>query len=46
MQLYESSIVVPTNFVFFTISAIVAGIIFYKEFYGLSPVDAFMFLFG
>merc|ERR1711976_527223 len=46
MQLYESSIVVPTNFVFFTISAIVAGIIFYKEFWGMSALDIFMFLFG
>ncbi|ELT93209.1 hypothetical protein CAPTEDRAFT_228824 [Capitella teleta] len=46
MQLYESSIVVPTNFVFFTISAILAGVIFYKEFYGLSAVDVLMFIYG
>lgn len=46
MKGFESTIVVPTNFVFFTISAIVAGIVFYKEFYGLSALQIFMFLFG
>lgn len=46
MKNFESTIVVPTNFVFFTISAIVAGIIFYKEFYGMTAIEIFMFLFG
>ena len=75
MQVFDATIVVPTNFVFFTISAIVAGerscdhwnirlllsskqkylhcvlftfagIIFYKEFWGLQALDIFMFLFG
>ncbi|XP_053395258.1 NIPA-like protein 2 isoform X2 [Mercenaria mercenaria] len=46
MQKFESTIVVPTNFVFFTISAIIAGIVFYKEFWGMSPLDIIMFLFG
>lgn len=46
MQKFESTIVVPTNFVFFTISAIIAGIVFYKEFWGMTALDIFMFLFG
>ncbi|XP_074642140.1 NIPA-like protein 2 [Tubulanus polymorphus] len=46
MKSFASTVVVPTHFVFFTISAIVAGIIFYREFWGLSGIDIFMFLFG
>ncbi|XP_064624419.1 NIPA-like protein 2 isoform X6 [Lineus longissimus] len=46
MKSFFSTVVVPTNFVFFTISAILAGIIFYREFWGLSALDIFMFLFG
>ncbi|XP_076462881.1 NIPA-like protein 2 [Babylonia areolata] len=46
MKKFDSTVVVPTNFVFFTISAIVAGIVFYKEFYGMSSMDIGMFLLG
>ncbi|KAL4236308.1 NIPA-like protein 2 [Mactra antiquata] len=46
MQKFESTIVVPTNFVFFTISAIIAGIVFYKEFWGMTALDIFVFLIG
>lgn len=46
MQKFESTIVVPTNFVFFTLSAIIAGIVFYKEFWGMTALEIFMFLFG
>ncbi|CAH1772512.1 unnamed protein product [Owenia fusiformis] len=43
---HDSTVVVPTNFVFFTISAIIAGIIFYRELWGLHALNVFMFLFG
>lgn len=46
MMSFDSTVVVPTNFVFFTISAIVAGIVFYKEFWGMSATAICMFLFG
>lgn len=46
MKNFESTTVVPTNFVFFTISAIIAGIVFYKEFWGMTALEIFMFLFG
>jgi hypothetical protein len=46
MKSFYSTVVVPTNFVFFTISAILAGIIFYREFWGLSALDIIMFLLG
>ena len=46
MKKFESTTVVPTNFVFFTISAIIAGIVFYREFWGMTAVEIFMFLFG
>jgi len=46
MQLYYSTVVVPTNFVLFTISAILAGISYYREFEGLNGLQIFMFLFG
>ncbi|KAJ8305607.1 hypothetical protein KUTeg_016152 [Tegillarca granosa] len=46
MKNFNSTVVVPTNFVFFTISAIMAGIIFYKEFWGMKPLDICMFLIG
>ncbi|XP_046840405.1 NIPA-like protein 2 [Xenia sp. Carnegie-2017] len=46
MKHYDATVVVPTNFVFFTISAILSGIMFYREFYGLSFLVIFMFLFG
>ncbi|CAL1540324.1 unnamed protein product [Lymnaea stagnalis] len=46
MKNYDATIVVPVNFVIFTISAILAGIIFYKEFYGMSGIQVTLFLFG
>ncbi|KAK3577931.1 hypothetical protein CHS0354_034569 [Potamilus streckersoni] len=46
MKNFDSTVVVPTNFVFFTMSAIMAGIIFYKEFWGMTALQVFMFLFG
>ncbi|XP_062583733.1 NIPA-like protein 2 [Saccostrea cucullata] len=46
MKAFDSTVVVPTNFVFFTISAIVAGIAFYKEFWGMNALEVFMFLIG
>ncbi|XP_046372460.1 NIPA-like protein 2 isoform X1 [Haliotis rufescens] len=46
MKNFDSTVVVPTNFVFFTVSAIVAGIIFYKEFWGMNALEICMFLFG
>ncbi|XP_014787875.2 NIPA-like protein 2, partial [Octopus bimaculoides] len=46
MKHFNATIVVPTNFVFFTISAILAGTIFYKEFFGMNTLDICMFLFG
>lgn len=46
MKNFNSTVVVPTNFVFFTISAIIAGIVFYKEFFGMSVLEICMFLFG
>ncbi|XP_030073022.1 NIPA-like protein 2 isoform X2 [Microcaecilia unicolor] len=45
-QLYSSTEVLPINFVFFTTSAIIAGIAFYDEFHGLSFLNVLMFLFG
>ncbi|KAL4617028.1 NIPA-like protein 2-like [Arapaima gigas] len=46
MKLFNATEVVPINFVFFTASAILAGIVFYQEFYGLALLNIFMFLFG
>jgi len=46
MALFDTTVVMPTNFVFFTISAILSGIVFYQEFYGLTFLEVFMFLFG
>ncbi|KAK7100815.1 NIPA-like protein 2 [Littorina saxatilis] len=46
MKNFNSSIVVPTNFVFFTMSAILAGIVFYKEFNGMTSMDIGMFILG
>ncbi|XP_067391980.1 NIPA-like protein 2 [Emydura macquarii macquarii] len=46
MQLYNATVVVPINFVFFTTSAIIAGVIFYQEFLGAAVLNVFMFLFG
>uniref|UniRef100_F7AMQ9 NIPA-like protein 2 n=2 Tax=Ciona intestinalis TaxID=7719 RepID=F7AMQ9_CIOIN len=46
MQLYDVSDVVPVNFMFFTVSAVLAGAIFYKEFEGVAFDRVFMFIFG
>jgi len=46
MKAFDATVVVPTNFVLFTISAILSGIVFYREFYGLQFIEIFMFLFG
>ncbi|XP_013035401.3 NIPA-like protein 2 isoform X2 [Anser cygnoides] len=46
MHLYEATAVVPINFVFFTTSAIVSGVIFYQEFQSAALLNVFMFLFG
>ncbi|NXX70943.1 NPAL2 protein, partial [Spizella passerina] len=46
MQLYEATAVVPINFVFFTTSAIISGVIFYREFQSAALLSVFMFLFG
>ncbi|XP_060099431.1 NIPA-like protein 2 [Heteronotia binoei] len=45
-KLYGATIVIPINYVFFTISAIVTGAIFYQELQGVSLLSGFMFLFG
>ncbi|XP_049629867.1 NIPA-like protein 2 [Suncus etruscus] len=44
--LYSTAAVVPANHVFFTISAIMAGIIFYQEFLGATFLTVFIYLFG
>ncbi|XP_013380532.1 NIPA-like protein 2 isoform X1 [Lingula anatina] len=46
MKLFEATVVVPTYFAFFTISAILSGIVFYREFWGMNGLDIFMFMFG
>jgi magnesium transporter len=46
MKNHDSTLVVPTNFVFFTISAILSGIIYYNEFDGLTMTQVLLFLLG
>ncbi|OWK55941.1 NIPA-like protein 2 [Lonchura striata] len=46
MHLYEATAVVPINFVFFTTSAIISGVIFYREFQSATLLSMFMFLLG
>ncbi|KAK9961616.1 hypothetical protein ABG768_009390 [Culter alburnus] len=46
MKLFDATEIVPINYVFFTASAIVAGILFYEEFYGLSIIHIIMFVVG
>uniref|UniRef100_A0A665TP97 NIPA like domain containing 2 n=1 Tax=Echeneis naucrates TaxID=173247 RepID=A0A665TP97_ECHNA len=46
MKMFDATEVVPINFVFFTASAIIAGIVFYQEFEGLALLNILMFLFG
>ncbi|XP_034822298.2 NIPA-like protein 2 isoform X2 [Pan paniscus] len=45
-KLYNTTTVVPVNHIFFTISAIIAGIIFYQEFLGAAFLTVFIYLFG
>ncbi|XP_052603564.1 NIPA-like protein 2 isoform X3 [Peromyscus californicus insignis] len=45
-KLYTMTTVVPVNHVFFTTSAIIAGIIFYQEFLGAALLTVFIYLFG
>ncbi|XP_075438769.1 NIPA-like protein 2 isoform X2 [Ascaphus truei] len=46
MQLYNATEVVPINFVFFTTSAILAGVIFYQELQDAALLNIFMFIIG
>ncbi|XP_019910301.2 NIPA-like protein 2 [Esox lucius] len=46
MKMFSATEVVPIHFVFFTASAVVAGIVFYQEFSGLALLNIFMFLLG
>ncbi|KAM4822972.1 NIPA-like protein 2 [Urocitellus parryii] len=45
-KLYNTTAVVPVNHVFFTTSAIIAGIVFYQEFRGATFLTVFIYLFG
>ncbi|XP_029418650.1 NIPA-like protein 2 [Nannospalax galili] len=45
-KLYTKTTVVPVNHVFFTTSAIVAGIVFYQEFLGATFLAVFIYFFG
>uniref|UniRef100_A0AAY4ACL7 NIPA like domain containing 2 n=1 Tax=Denticeps clupeoides TaxID=299321 RepID=A0AAY4ACL7_9TELE len=46
MKMFDATEVVPINYVFFTASAILAGILFYQEFFGVSPIHIFFFVIG
>lgn len=46
MASYDIAVVVPVNFVLFTVSAILAGAIFYQEFFNQTGFIIIMFLFG
>ncbi|KAK3515460.1 hypothetical protein QTP70_022956, partial [Hemibagrus guttatus] len=46
MKMFDATEIVPINFVFFTASAVIAGILFYEEFYGLSLIYIIMFVLG
>ncbi|XP_014405762.1 PREDICTED: NIPA-like protein 2 isoform X7 [Myotis brandtii] len=45
-NLYSTATVVPINHIFFTTSAIIAGIVFYKEFLGAAFLAMFIYFFG
>uniref|UniRef100_A0ABI7YNZ9 NIPA like domain containing 2 n=1 Tax=Felis catus TaxID=9685 RepID=A0ABI7YNZ9_FELCA len=45
-KLYNTAVVVPINHVFFTTSAIIAGVIFYQEFLGAAFLTIFIYIFG
>ncbi|XP_078481276.1 NIPA-like protein 2 [Ciona intestinalis] len=46
MRLYDIATVVPINFVLFTISAILAGTLFYQELFHEAGINILMFIFG
>ncbi|KAK9243003.1 magnesium transporter NIPA-domain-containing protein [Lipomyces tetrasporus] len=46
LQNFESTQVIPTHFVFFTISVIVGSAILYQDFYGASTAQLAKFFFG
>ncbi|XP_042320877.1 NIPA-like protein 2 [Sceloporus undulatus] len=46
MKLHDPGDVIPMNYMFFTISAILAGAIFYHEFQDTGLLSGFMFFFG
>lgn len=46
MKMFDATEVVPINYVFFTTSAIVAGIVFYQEFEDLALLSILMFVCG
>lgn len=46
MKMFDATEVVPINYVFFTTSAIVAGVVFYQEFEDLALLNILMFVFG
>ncbi|XP_007532395.1 NIPA-like protein 2 isoform X1 [Erinaceus europaeus] len=45
-KLYNTTMVVPVNHIFFTTSAIIAGIIFYQEFLGAAFLTVLIYIFG
>ncbi|XP_068017268.1 NIPA-like protein 2 [Melanerpes formicivorus] len=45
-HLYDVTAVVPIHFVLFTLSAIISGVVFYREFQSAAPLSLFMFLLG
>lgn len=46
LELYNATVIVPANYVLFTISAILAAVIFYREMWNMDVVDIFTFLIG
>lgn len=46
MANYDATIVMPVNFILFSVSAIVGGIVFYREYYNLSFMQVALCLFG
>lgn len=46
MKMFDATEVVPINYVFFTTSAVIAGIVFYQEFEDLALLNILMFVFG
>lgn len=46
MKMFDATEVVPINYVFFTTSAILAGIVFYQEFEDLALLNILMFVCG